>query len=84
MNVLTIAEVVEKVKLSQSTIYLRIQKGEFPRPMALGERRRVWPEDEIDAWLEARRFDRPLAGSGQGPGARRVAAERRARRAAAG
>ena len=78
MNVLTIKEVVAKVKLSQSTIYLKIQNGDFPRPMALGERRRVWPEDEIDAWLEARRFDRPPAGSGQGPGARRVAAERRA------
>ena len=79
MHVLTIKEVAAKVKLSQSTIYLKIQNGDFPRPIALGARRRVWPEDEIDAWLEARRFDRPPAGSGQGPGARRVAAERRAR-----
>ena len=78
MNVLTIAEVAAKVKLSKSTIYTKIQSGDFPRPMALGERRRVWPEDEVDAWLEACRFDRPPAGSGQGPGARRVAAGRRA------
>ena len=79
MNVLTIAEVAAKVKLSKSTIYTRIQSGDFPRPMALGDRRRVWPEDEVDAWLEARRFDRPPAGSGAGG-----AVGAHARRAAAG
>ena len=74
MKVLTIEEVAAKVSLSKSTIYTRIRSGVFPRPIALGERRRAWPEDEIDAWLEARRVDRPPVGSGQAPGLRRAAA----------
>ena len=73
MKVLKIEEVAARVSLSKSTIYARIRSGVFPKPIALGERRRAWPEDEIDAWIESRRVDRPPVGSGQGPGLRRAA-----------
>ncbi len=57
MKVLKIEEVAARVALSKSTIYARIRSGVFPKPIALGERRRAWPEDEIDAWLESRRVE---------------------------
>ena len=65
MKVLKIEEVAARVSLSKSTIYARIRSGVFPKPIALGERRRAWPEDEIDAWLEERATNREAAPSGQ-------------------
>lgn len=44
-------QVEERTGLSRSTIYLRIQKGTFPRPVNLGERAVGWIESEIEAWL---------------------------------
>lgn len=37
--------------LSRSTIYLRISKGAFPAPVALGGRAVAWIEQEIDDWV---------------------------------
>ena len=47
-------EVEARTGLSRSTIYLWIQQGEFPRPVALGARLVGWRESDITAWLEAR------------------------------
>jgi prophage regulatory protein len=38
--------------LSRSTIYLRIQKGSFPKPVNLGARAVGWLESEIEEWLD--------------------------------
>ena len=51
-------EVQARICLSKSTLYRLISAGQFPRPVPLGIRARGWPEDEVDAWLEARRAER--------------------------
>ena len=47
-------EVEARTGLSRSTIYLWIQHGEFPKPVALGARLVGWRESDLTAWLEAR------------------------------
>jgi prophage regulatory protein len=45
------------VGLSKTSIYERISRQEFPKPVPLGEGRNscvAWPEDEIAAWQAAR------------------------------
>ncbi|WP_423192954.1 helix-turn-helix transcriptional regulator [Cupriavidus sp. H18C2] len=48
-----IKQVVEKVSLSQSTIYALIAKGNFPKPFDLMPGRVAWLEEDINAWLTA-------------------------------
>ena len=38
--------------LARSTIYLRISKGEFPKPVPLGPRAVGWIEAEIFDWID--------------------------------
>jgi prophage regulatory protein len=45
--------VKRRIGLSRSTIYLRVKKGTFPRPISLGARAVGWPEDEISALIAA-------------------------------
>ena len=40
--------------LSRSTIYDKMSKGTFPRPVKLGERAVAWRESDVVAWLERR------------------------------
>lgn len=40
--------------LARSTIYERMARGEFPRPIRLGPRTVAWLASEIDAWITAR------------------------------
>lgn len=47
-------EVLRRTALSRSTLYELIDKGEFPKPLKLGERINCWPEHEITAWQRAR------------------------------
>ena len=48
------SEVQRRTGLSRSTIYLRIKKGTFPKPVKLGERSVGWVESEIDDWSQVR------------------------------
>lgn len=50
--ILRLPEVKGKVKLSRSSIYLRIIKGEFPPPISLGGRAVGWLEADIEQWLQ--------------------------------
>lgn len=54
LTILRRKEVEQRTGLSRSTIYLRIQKGTFPKPVNLGARAVGWLGHEIDAWLIAR------------------------------
>jgi len=54
LSILRRKQVEKRTGLSRSTIYLRIQKGTFPRPINLGVRAVGWLENEIEAWLAAR------------------------------
>lgn len=53
-RLLPLTEVTARTCLSKSAIYMKIQQGEFPRAVSLGERARAWLEHEIDAWIEER------------------------------
>jgi prophage regulatory protein len=46
-------QVLARVGLSRSTLYLRISRGEFPLQVSLGPRAVGWIEAEVDAWLTA-------------------------------
>lgn len=51
--VLRLPEVIVRTGLKRSSIYLRINRGEF-RPLRLGPRAIGFLESEIDAWIAAR------------------------------
>ena len=44
--------------LRRSAIYDAMSKGTFPRPVPLGAKAVGWLEDEIEAWIDARRAER--------------------------
>ena len=47
------SQVEEIAGLSRSSIYRRMQKGEFPRPVKIGSTAVRWKERDIFAWLES-------------------------------
>lgn len=51
MKILRLNNVKEKTGLSRSTIYSKIQNGEFPKQIKLGARMVGWIENEIEEWL---------------------------------
>jgi prophage regulatory protein len=51
--ILRLRHVVARTGLSRSTIYERIQAGEFPAQVSLGARAVGWLEADIDAWIAA-------------------------------
>jgi prophage regulatory protein len=51
---LRLSEVQRRVPMSRSSIYNKISRGEFPRPINLGARAVAWLESEIDQWVELR------------------------------
>ncbi|EGR1113399.1 AlpA family transcriptional regulator [Vibrio cholerae] len=57
MRFLKLKEVMEKTALSRSAIYRKMNDGEFPQSVSLGERAIAWVESEVDEWME-KRLDR--------------------------
>ena len=51
-TILRLPTVKASTGLSRSTIYLRVSKGTFPRPVRLGGRAVGWLEAEIQEWLQ--------------------------------
>lgn len=51
-------EVEQATGLPRATIYDKIAKGIFPRPIKLGERSVGWLETEINAWQKQRIAER--------------------------
>lgn len=48
-------QVESRTGLARSTIYSRISKNKFPRPIDLGGGRSVgWLEEDIESWLQER------------------------------
>ena len=50
-RIIRLPEVISKTGLSRSTIYLRVSRNEFPKPVNLGGRAVGWIEAEIQEWL---------------------------------
>ncbi|EGR0390803.1 TPA: AlpA family phage regulatory protein [Vibrio vulnificus] len=61
MRFLKLKEVMEKTALSRSAIYRKMNDGEFPESVSLGERAIAWVESEVDEWMEARLQTRVVA-----------------------
>ncbi|KAG1332447.1 hypothetical protein G6F61_015030 [Rhizopus arrhizus] len=55
------AEVLARVGMAKSTLYLRISAGKFPKPVHLGSSVR-WVESEIESWLQDQLEQRDQAG----------------------
>jgi prophage regulatory protein len=51
-------EVEEVTGLAPSTIYWKIKRDEFPRPIRLGANSVGWLESEISSWQESRIAER--------------------------
>lgn len=49
--------------LSRSEIYRRVQSGDFPRPVKLGERASAWNSAEVDRWITTRIAARDAKGA---------------------
>ncbi len=52
--ILTKQQVMAMTSLSASTIWRRIQAGDFPMSLQLSPGKVGWHEEEIDLWLESR------------------------------
>jgi len=49
-----LSEVSEISGLSGSTIYRLAKKGQFPKPIKLGQRSSGWLKSEVEQWLQER------------------------------
>jgi len=54
MKILKLPEVESRVGYKSSSIYAKIQRNEFPRPISLGPRAVGWLEADVNAWIEKR------------------------------
>ena len=54
LRFIRLKEVVQKVGLSRSTIYIKMQANEFPQSVSLGANSRAWVESEIEDWMNER------------------------------
>lgn len=52
MKFLKLKEVMGKTALSRSAIYRKMNEGEFPKSVNLGDRAVAWVESEVDEWME--------------------------------
>ena len=45
---ISIDEVLEKTTFGRSSLYTKISKGLFPKPVKIGSRKIAWPQYEVD------------------------------------
>jgi prophage regulatory protein len=53
ITLLRLSDVCSLVRISRSTIYLRISDGSFPAPVRVGKRSVRWRGEDVDAWRRA-------------------------------
>jgi prophage regulatory protein len=54
MRLIKRPEVEARTGLRHSSIYLKIQSGDFPSPVRTGAKGVAWVESEVDQWIERR------------------------------
>jgi prophage regulatory protein len=64
-SILRRPEVQKRTGLPCSTIYEKIKKGEFPRPLKLGARSVGWSSDQINKWIAQRKLVNATPYSGE-------------------
>ena len=53
-RILRLPEVLDRVDMKRSSLYKRVNDGEFPRQRSLGGRAVGWYESEVEAWVNSR------------------------------
>jgi prophage regulatory protein len=51
---ISVKEVVKRICISKTGLYQKLKTGTFPKPVALGPKKVVFLESEVEAWIEAR------------------------------
>ena len=51
---ISMIEVLDRICLSKTHLYRKINAGQFPRPVPLGPQKVAFLESEIEAWMAAR------------------------------
>ena len=51
---ISMSEVLDRICLSKTHLYRKINAGQFPRPVPLGPQKVAFLESEIEAWMAAR------------------------------
>ena len=51
---LRLKQVEAKTGYRRSTLYLKVKKGEFPKPIRLGARAVAWDSHAVDSWMDSR------------------------------
>ena len=52
-RLIRLPEVMSRVGLKRTAIYMRMKEGRFPQSRSLGSKCAVWVESEINAWVDA-------------------------------
>lgn len=47
-------DICERFNWSRTTLWRRVNSGDFPAPIDLGGKQKGWPESDPDKWLAAR------------------------------
>lgn len=53
---LRITDVVKKIGMGRSTIWLWSKEGKFPKPIKFSTKVTVWEEEKIDEWIQSKIF----------------------------
>lgn len=53
--------VLDRTGLTRATVYEMMDRGTFPKAVKIGTRAIAWPEEEVQAWAEARMAEREAA-----------------------
>ena len=54
IELMTTKELVAMLKISRSSINKIIKEEGFPKPVIIGQRKKYWRVNDINAWLSAR------------------------------
>lgn len=52
MQLISKDEVLEILKISQSTLRRMMMHQGFPRPIPVGRRRKMWGREEVQGWID--------------------------------
>ena len=53
-RLISMKQLLERIPLSKTEIYRRINGGNFPKPIRLGKNRIAFLETEVEAWISER------------------------------
>lgn len=57
-QLIRIGDVLKQTGLSRSLLYRKLDTGDFPKPVKLGERINAWPASEVEDWIAQRVAER--------------------------